>query len=68
MRCYMATNVERWQKEAKDHEIQFIEYRNGPTNVYLLPCGHEQRLSPNSVVDNSFECSICAARNNNLEI
>ena len=45
----MATNVERWQKEAREQDMHFVEYRVGETNVYLLSCGHEQRLTPNQV-------------------
>lgn len=62
----MATNVERWQQEARDQDMQFVEYRIGETNVYLLPCGHEQRLTPNQVTSGEYQCAICKATKNDV--
>lgn len=58
----METNVDRWIKEAENNNLQFVEYRNGINNVYLLPCGHEQKLSPEDVVGQLFECQVCASK------
>lgn len=59
-------NVERWQQEAADNNLQFVEYRNGPNNVYLLPCGHEQKLTPEEVSEGNITCSVCGARDTGL--
>ena len=63
----MATNAERFQKEARNLDMQFFEYRIGDTNVYLLPCGHEQRLIPNQVASGEYECSICKVTKTDLK-
>ena len=64
----MATNVERWQKEAREQDMHFVEYRVGETNVYLLSCGHEQRLTPNQVTSGEYECSVCKMKKVDLDL